>query len=278
MSRAASFTPKQYYSTLPYRDNATINFMTTNFPSPFFGLYPNFTSKTMTRAQLLAQYPHFSSVTYEDSVGYSWYHSMQNRLEKRFSQGWTLQLSWTWSKAMAANTFLNPFDSLPYESISDLDRLHRVTGSGIYELPFGRGRKFGSSMPRPLEFLAGGWQLSGMWQFQSGEPLRFGDALFIDDSRKIVLPSDKRNVDRWFNTDVFNRNPAQQLSWNVRTSPLRNSNIRSDSQRRLDLSARKTFRVTEKLQAIFRGDVFNARNEVVLRAPNTPPSTARSGG
>ncbi len=277
VSRSVSYTPQQYYSTLPYRDNATINFLTANFNNPFYGLHPNFTSRNITRAQLLTQYPHFSSVTFEDSVGYAWYHSMQNRLEKRFNQGWTLQMAWTWSKAMGANQYLNSFDPLPYESITDLDRLHRVTGSGIYELPFGNGRRFGSSMPRALEFLAGGWQISGVWQFQSGAPLGFGQALFVDDSRKIVLPSDQRNTDRWFNTDVFNRRSTDVLAWNVRTAPLRYSNIRTDSQRRLDLSANKTFRVTEGIRVIFRADTFNARNEVVLRAPNTDPVNTAFG-
>ncbi|MGQ9917497.1 MAG: hypothetical protein ACUVS7_08780 [Bryobacteraceae bacterium] len=251
--------------------------MTTNFPSPFFGLHPNFTSRNITRAQLLTQYLHFSSVTFEDSVGYSWYHSMQNRLEKRFSKGWTLQMAWTWSKAMAADSFLNPFDELPYESISDLDRLHRVTGSGIYELPFGKGRKFGASLPAPMQLVAGGWQISGVYQFQSGAPLGFGQALFVEDSSKIVLPSDKRNTDRWFNTDMFNRNAAQQLAWNVRTAPLRYSNIRADSQRRLDLSANKTFRLSEGMRIVFRADTFNALNEVVLRAPNTTPINSAFG-
>jgi hypothetical protein len=202
---------------------------------------------------------------------------MQNRIEKRFSKGYTIQGAYTWSKSMAANSFLNAVDELPYESISDLDRLHRLTGSGIWELPFGKGRKYGSGMPGVFEFLAGGWQLSGVYQFQSGAPLGFGQALFIGDSSTIVLPSDKRNTDRWFNTDVFNRNSAQVLASNVRTAPLRYSNIRADSQRRLDLSANKTFRITEQFKMVFRADTFNARNEVVLRSPTTDPVNSAFG-
>lgn len=277
VSRSMSYIPRQYLSTLPYRDTATINFLSQNFTSPFFGLHPNFTSANISRGQLLTRYPHFSSVSIEDSVGYSWYHSMQNRIEKRFSKGYTIQGAYTWSKSMAANSFLNAVDELPYESISDLDRLHRLTGSGIWELPFGKGRKYGSGMPGVFEFLAGGWQLSGVYQFQSGAPLGFGQALFIGNSSTIVLPSDKRNTDRWFNTDVFNRNSAQVLASNVRTAPLRYSNIRADSQRRLDLSANKTFRITEQFKMVFRADTFNARNEVVLRGPNTDPINSAFG-
>ncbi len=277
VTRQLSFTPRQYLSTSPTRDQATINYLSANFPNPFFGLHPNFTSSNISRGQLLAAYPHFSNVNFADPVGYSWYHSLQNRLEKRFSQGYTLQMAWTWSKTMAANSFLNSVDEMPYESLSDLDRLHRVTGSGIYELPFGKGRKFGSNMNKFLEFFAGGWQISGVYQFQSGAPMGFGQALFIGDSSQIVLPSDQRNTDRWFNTSVFNRKSTDVLASNIRTAPLRYSNIRTDSQRRLDLSANKTFRITERMKMKFRADTFNARNEVVLRAPNTDPINTAFG-
>ena len=208
VTRQLSYTPAKYLSTLPYRDTATINYLSQNFTSPYFGLNPNFTSRNISRGGLLQAYPHFSSVSYEDPVGYSWYHSMQNRVEKRFSKGYTIQGAYTWSKSMAANSFLNNSDPMPYESISDLDRLHRLTGSGIWELPFGKGRKYGSGMPAWVEFFAGGWQVSGVYQYQSGAPLGFGQALFIGDSSTIVLPSDQRNTDNWFNTTVFNKNSS----------------------------------------------------------------------
>jgi hypothetical protein len=226
---------------------------------------------------MLRAYPHFGDVSYADPAGYSWYHSMQSRLEKRFSQGYTLQAAWTWSKTMTADSLLNAADAMPYETLSDLDRLHRVTGSGIYELPFGKGRKYGATMPAFVEFFAGGWQLSGVYQFQSGAPMGFGQALYIGDSSTIALASDARNTDKWFNTSVFNRNSAQQLASNIRTAPLRYSNVRVDSQRRLDLSANKTFFLTEKMRMVFRADAFNARNEVVLRSPNTDPVSTAFG-
>ena len=57
-----------------------------------------------------------------ESSGYSWYHSLQARLEKRFSRGFTFQISYTWSKTMEATEFLNPQDPLPYESISSMEQ------------------------------------------------------------------------------------------------------------------------------------------------------------
>jgi hypothetical protein len=274
VNRNINSTPLQYLSTAPLRDAATITYLGAAFPNPFFGLDPQYTSSTISREQMLRPYPEFGTVTYNDPVGYSWYHSLQSRLEKRMSHGVTLQVSYTYSKAMEATTFLNGADPMPYESLGDIDRPHRIVSSGIWELPFGKGRKFGANMPKPLEFFVGGWQLSGVQQRQSGQPIGWGQMIIVGDSTKITLPSDQRNADRWFNTDVFSKNSAVQVASNVRTFPLRFSNIRLDSQRRWDFSLNKTFSISEKARMRFRADAFNALNEPVLRGPNT---TATSG-
>jgi hypothetical protein len=89
-------TPAQYLSTSPVRDNQTINFLSQSFPNPFFGTNPIYTAN-ISRANLLRPWPQFSGVTVEEPVGYSWYHALQMRLEKRFSHDYTFQLSYTWS-------------------------------------------------------------------------------------------------------------------------------------------------------------------------------------
>jgi hypothetical protein len=132
-------------------------------------------------------------------------------------------------------------------------------------------------MPKVLEFFAGGWQLSGAWQRQSGQPIGWGQILFTGDSSKVVLPSSQRSADRWFNTDVFDKNSRNVLASNLRTFPLRFSNIRLDSQRRWDFSLNKTFRINERFRAQFRADTFNAWNEPVLRGPTTDPTSSVFG-
>ena len=191
VSRNINATPLQYLSTAPLRDQATITYLGASFPSPFYGLDPLYTSTTISREQMLRPYPHFGSITYQDPVGYSWFHSMQSRIEKRMAHGFTLQVSYTWSKAMEATSFLNGADAMPYESLGDIDRAHRIVGSGIWELPVGKGRKFGAQMPKLLEFFAGGWQLSGVMQRQSGQPIGWGQMIIVGDSTKIALPSDR---------------------------------------------------------------------------------------
>ncbi len=181
---------------------------------------------------------------------------------------------------MQATELLNASDAVPYEAISDLDRTHRLVMSAIWDLPFGRGRRFGTSLPRPVEFLAGGWQLGMVGQRQSGPPLAFGDVwtLFTGDSNNIVLPRSQRTLERYFNTDAgFNRNSAQQLGSNIRVSALRFSGIRGDGQARWDFSAIKNFTVTEKFKTQFRAECINAWNHSNLGTPNTTVTSTAFG-
>jgi hypothetical protein len=275
-NRNSNATPAQYLSTLPTRDQATITYLGAQFPNPFFGLNPQYTG-TISRANLLRPFPHFGDITYADPTGYSWYHSMQNRLEKRFGQGFTLQVSHTWSKAMDATQFLNPQDARPYESLADIDRTHRIAGSGIWELPFGKGRRFATNMSTVPNFLLGGWQLSGAYQRQSGAPIGWGNVQIIGDPNTLVLPSDQRNADRWFNTSIFNIRSGEVLANNIRTFPFRFSNVKLDHQRRLDFSLNKTFPLGERFKMRFRGDVFNVENTPVLRGPNADPVNGAFG-
>lgn len=269
--RELNGTPAQYLSALPVRDQATIDRLSATFDNPFFGTDPIFGSR-ISRADLLRPYPHFGNINVSEPVGYSWYHSLQVRAERRFSSGFTFQLGYTWSKLMEALEFLNATDPTPYESIGVFDRTHRLAMSGIWEIPVGRGRRFAAALPGPVNFLAGGWQLGGVVVRQSGAPLGFGNVPFNGDVNNIALPKDQRSVDRWFNTEAgFNRNPQQQFSYNLRTLPLRFSGVRGDGRATWDLSAIKNFRIVEDVTMQFRAEVFNAWNHPNFNDPRTGP-------
>ena len=80
--------------------------------NPFYPLLPgtSLSGTTVARSQLLMPYPQFTGVSVDVNQGYSWYHSMQTRFEKRFSAGFTSSVSWTWSKLMEARSYLNGGD------------------------------------------------------------------------------------------------------------------------------------------------------------------------
>ncbi|HYZ87386.1 MAG TPA: TonB-dependent receptor [Bryobacteraceae bacterium] len=285
IARNLNALPNQYLSTSRERDQARITFLNQTVANPFQGL-DSVSGATITRRQLLRPYPHFADVIRQENIGYSWYHALQTRIERRFAQGFTFQLSHTWSKAMEAREFLNPADITPSEVISELDRTHTWRASAIWELPFGRGRRFGANMARFVEFFAGGWQLNGIWQNQSGQPLAFGNRIFNGDLSQVSLPSDERSVDRWLRIDPatgraygFNTSAAQQLDTNsqLRTFPLRFSGIRGPGQDRLDLSLFKNFRMTERITTQFRAEAYNALNHPNLGNPNADPTNAAYG-
>jgi hypothetical protein len=259
------------------RDQPLIDFLSATFPSPFRGLDPIY-GANISRANLLRPHPHFGDVVGEEPVGYSWYHSMQVQSEKRFSRGYTLQFGYTFSKLMEASSFLNATDPMPYECIGSLDRPHRLTASGIWEIPLGKGRRFGAAWPRPVDFALGGWQLGVILTRQSGAPLDFSNIIFNGDIKNVPLLVGQRDVDRWFNVDAgFNRDSRQQLQYNVRGFPLRFSGIRGDDQRSWDLSIVKDFRVHERLKLRFRADVYNALNQTNFATPNRTPTNSAFG-
>ncbi len=277
VNRSINNTPAQYLSTKPVRDQQTINFLTAQSPNPFRGTDPIY-GATISRAGLLAPYPQFGAITVKEPIGYSWYHSLQVRGEKRFSRGYTFQLAYAWSKLMEATEFLNATDPTPYEVIASLDRTHRVAMSGIWEVPFGQGRRFGASIHPAANMVLGGWQLSGVLVEQSGAPLGFGNAIFNGDIKNVALAKGKRDVDRWFNTEAgFNRNSAEQLASNIRTFPLRFSGIRGDGQSRWDFSAIKNVPIRESVGVQFRAEVYNAWNHTNFSNPNTNPTSTTFG-
>lgn len=277
VTRNLNFTPAQYLSTSPVRDQNTINFLGQNIPNPFRGTDPIY-GANISRANLLRPFPQFGNVNIQEPVGYGWYHSLQMRLEKRFTRSYTMQASYTWSKNMEATEFMNDQDIIPYEVVSGLDRTHRITASGIWEIPYGKGRQFGADTHPLINGIFGGWQLNSSWQHQSGQPLGFGNAIFNGDLNNVVLPGDERNVDQWFNANAgFERNNALQLASNLRRFPLRFNGIRGPIQDRLDFGLIKNFPIKERFVLQFRAETFNALNFANLANPNTTVTSGAFG-
>lgn len=131
-----------------------------------------------------------------DYQGYTWYHSLQVRLDRRFRNGFTAITAYTYSKTMEATQYLNAADPTPYRVISTIDRPHNLAVSGIYEMPVGTGKRLLGNANRPVNAFIGGWQLNGVFELTSGQPLEFGNVLFQGDFSKLVLPSNQRTIDQ----------------------------------------------------------------------------------
>ena len=274
--------PAQYLSTLPYRDQTQINYLSQSVTNPFYNLPgwqgAGLQTTTVQRAQLLRPIPQLTSLTSTDNGGYSWYHALLFRVEKRMARGFTMDGSYTWSKFMEAITKLNVTDPRQSRVISTLDRPQILAISGIYELPFGHGKPW-LNHGRLLDLGLGGWQLQAIYQAQSGQPIDFPDLLFFyGNPANIALPSSKRTVEEWFNVNAgFNRNATQQPSDDIRTWPLRFPGIRSSGVNNLNASVIKNFHIREGVQLQFRAEAVDVTNAAVFATPNTSPTSTAFG-
>ena len=275
-SRNLNATPNQYLSTSPVRDQARIDYLGANVPNPFVNLMPvtaatAFRGANIVRERLLRPYPQFDAVNTTTNEGLSWYHALQSGLERRFSGGYTIGLNYTYSRFTEKIDFLNAADPEPTKVISSQDVPHRMTVNGIWELPVGRGRRFGADAHPAANTLIGGWQIQGIYTYQSGFPIGFGNIILTGDIDDLALPASERTVARWFNTDAVNRVSAQQLGSNVRTFPLRLDSVRTDTVKNFDLSVIKNTSVAGKnLQLRFES--LNALNHPLFPGPNTNPT------
>lgn len=249
-------------------DAERVGYLGANMPNPFLRL-PGVngtigTNNTILRENLLKPYPQFAAVNTSNFQGYSWYHSLQVRFSRQFSRMMGLNGSYTWAKNMEAIGYLNPADDMPYESLSGADRRHRVTLAMIYQLPLVRR----ASMP--VRFVLGGWQLSGIYLFQSGRPLTWGDAVFFGKGEDIG--KGPKTPDQWFNVDAgFPRNTAvRPATYHYRTWPFRFANLREQAMNNIDLSINKRWKLSEKGAEIqLRGEGLNAFNTVLFGSPST---------
>jgi hypothetical protein len=111
---------------------ANNQYLSGNLPNPFRGLTavaaPNLNiNANRSRSALLRPFPQYGDLNTTTNQGYSWYHSMQLQFERRFSKGFTVQGSYTFSKFMEAIAYLNAADPMPVESISDFDVPHALS-------------------------------------------------------------------------------------------------------------------------------------------------------
>ena len=290
LTRNINALPRQFWSTSPVRDDVRNNYLTASIPnSPFYNLVPGntqaiYTGTTTSRQTLLLPYPAFgnNAINTTENTGYSWYHGLSVTGQKRFSKGYTVQGSYTFSKWQQAVNLLNPVDPAPIREISDADAPHRINLSGIWSLPFGPGRHWLSTPNAAISRLVGGWQLSGIWTLQSGFPLAWGNSIYNGDPKNILLPISQRSPEHWFNIDGFETAAAKQLVGNqLRTWPFRFSQLRGPRQNNLDLALIKDTRIAEGKNLQFRAEALNAANHPFFPNPNmtvTAGQTVRDTG
>ncbi len=243
-------------------------FLSAVVPNPFFGVLPSNTSRgaqsTIQRRNLITQYPHFSGVTMaQQSLGTSWYNSVQFKLEQRFKSGLTYLASYTISKTMEAVAFRNPQDSALSRELTTFDTPQRLVLSGYYEFPIGPKKKWLNS--GLVSHLIGGWQANWISVIQSGTPMSYPD-FYIQGNPKLTSG---QTLNRWFDTSrsIWVQRPADTL----RTTPLRSPNIRRHTAAQVDFALNRDFLIREGHRLQLKVSGFNVSNTPIFGFPNPDP-------
>lgn len=241
----------------------------------------------------------FTTIQTAPPQGWANYHSLQARLERRFASGLYLLNSFTYSKALdnAAGhleTFFgddsrtNVFNLSNEKGVSSYDQTLNNTTSVVWDLPFGRGQKFGAQIAKPLDYVAGGWRLTLINTMASGLPgtLRYntvgrqgigGAGVSIRPNvtgASLYFPSDQRDWFRWLDPSAVQVVPATE------GNPFGNSGrgtVRGEPFYQADLGLHKTFPFTERLRLEFRGEAFNLLNATNFVTPDTNRSNVTYG-
>jgi hypothetical protein len=223
----------------------------------------------------LQAFPQTNGLTnLSESVGKSRSNAIELTLQRRFSKGLEVNFGYTrlWEKD--ADFFANSFDTAPSWELANNGRPHRIVASGVYELPFGRGKSLARG--RLVSALFGGYQIGLTYDYQPGALIQWGNVFFNGDLSSIA--SGNRTLDHWFNTDGFVRaSAAQPTSFQARVFPTRIEGLRSDSVNIWFAEVHRVFRIREKLNFQIRADALNLFNRSQFGAPVVDPTSTNFG-
>lgn len=265
-----------------------------NVTNPFFGQIADsrsiYSRPTVVQHRLLRPMPHFEGTSVgqaEPARGDSNYHALQVKWEKRYSAGLTFLGHYTWSKMIdnishtsgnvawlgGSTNIQNIWDLRGERALSAHDIAHRVVLTGAYELPLGRGRKFGTNMNRVVNWIAGGWDISGMALFQSGMPLHVtqnGGNIWDGTQRPNLIgnPSTSGAVQDRIN-NYFNNAAFSQPAVDVPGTAPRTLGYRGPGISTLDAALLKSVVVREGHRLEIRMEATNFTNTPMFGDPAT---------
>jgi hypothetical protein len=270
--------------------------------NPFYGIIPfgTLANATIPYGQLLRPYPQYTGVTASnDGNRDTVYHSLQVKLEKRFRQGGTILAAYTWSKNIGdIETGMNWLEAGPLATIQNNNNLrgeravsgfdvpHRVIVSYVYDLPFGKGRKFLSGASGIGDKLISGWGLNGISTFQAGFPLTMSTSTnstnsfgggsrpnYVAGCNASTTGSAQQRLNDWFNTACFVAPPSSTFGNLGRTF----TTVRTAGIANYDFSLFKAIAVSERLNIQFRTEFFNIFNRVQFGPPNEVQGNTQFG-
>jgi len=235
------------------------------------------------------RYPQLIGMLYSSQAGMSQFHGLNLKAERRFASGFQLLFAHTWMKSIDTDSAgswgtpnLNPANFQLDKGVSDFNIAHRTVASLVYELPFGKGKRFLGDIGRGADFVVGGWQFNTIASWQSGVPRIIsspnGTTLAFVSQRANFTGTDMyssfngitpREDFGGSNTARYWLNPAAFSA----TAPLKfgtsgRNILQGPAWTNFDLSLFKNFDFTERYRLQFRAEAFNGFNNVQFNPPD----------
>jgi hypothetical protein len=224
------------------------------------------------------------------------YNSLQAVLQKRMSSGLQGQVAYTYSKCMTNSGgyygswggqtspgmpyWQNVYDGKTEKGPCFYDETHNLTSYVLYQLPFGRGKKFGSNMNKAANAVVGGWEVDGILTLHTGfamtvnnwgDPTNTGGWVSRPNCTsaisypKTVVPSGLGGGIQWFGPSAFtNPNPAGVTPSFGNCS---NGKVRGPGLKNFDMGIKKDFSFGETRKLEFRSEFLNLTNTKILNSP-----------
>ena len=239
---------------------------------------------TASFTQALRKYPTFAAISVRSAGASSNYNALQLSAEKRFSHGLSFLAGYTRSKSIDNSSLWNStaVDVTNFHlerGLSTFDTRNRFVASYTYDVPYGHGRSFGSSAPKIVDLLLGGWQTNGIVSIQSGNPLDPSTGLQLSGTQTGTRPDVTCNPNdfphdpaKWFNTSCFSNNFIGRYG-----TAGRNIIIGSPTHD-FDTALLKRFPLGKEQRYLqFRAEFFNLFNHPNFDNPNVVDTSATFG-
>ena len=243
--------------------------------------------------------PNVTGITYYINAFSSIYHSLQVKVEKRFSHGLQFLSTYTFSKSIdeasgspvtgggdsnSSNFPQNPFDWSADRALSAFNVKNKFVAAFNYNLPFGRSQAIGAQWNRAMDGILGGWQVNGILTVQSGLPFSVyatsnadcgcsSGGLRADVVGNPFPAGFHQTINQWFDPAAFSDPPLDQYGNSGRNI------IPGPGLTDLDFSLFKKFRLDEKRMFQLRAEYFNILNHPNFLYPTTTTdATWNTGG
>ncbi len=215
--------------------------------------------------------------SYDENVGNTSYNALQVKFQKSLSFGLNFLASYTWSKSLdiqsegQSGSIETIYDLRRDWAPSDFNRTHLFVFSGVYQLPFGKGKPYLSTANGLVRTALGNWNVGWIATLNSGQPFSVyagGDVANVGggSQRAQVVGSPNtgfnRSIEEWFNTDAFTVPAAYTFGNEGR------NNVVGPAFKNLDFNASKNFILTERFNLQFRAEFFNILNHPSFGLPD----------